>query len=114
MGLNVAKNAVRLALVLAKPQVTGDFAGVPLVLVDVADLPGSTLAGEADTLYTVLSIEAWDAIALNAGANADSDSYQAVKNLYDQESQEGRKLSKVLIGVNRTSKIGRASCRERV
>lgn len=102
--LNVAKNAVRLALTLAAPQVTSDFAGVPLVLVDVADLPSSVISGGSDTLYTCLSIEAWDALALQSdGSNADSDSYLAVKNLYDQEAQSGSKISKVLIGVNRST-----------
>jgi hypothetical protein len=104
MVLNVVKNAVRLALSLAAPQVTSDFAGTPLVLVDVADLPSSTIASESELLYTVLSVESWDEIALqNDGSNSDSDSYLAVKNLFDQESLSGAKVSKVLIGVNRST-----------
>ncbi|HQM83877.1 MAG TPA: hypothetical protein PLD55_04255 [bacterium] len=104
MALNVVKNAVRLAISLAAPQVTSDFAGTPLVLVDVADLPSSTISAGSDILYTVLSVESWDEIALQSdGSNADSDSYLAVKNLFDQESLSGAKVSKVLIGVNRST-----------
>ncbi|HPS31327.1 MAG TPA: hypothetical protein PLZ43_13795 [bacterium] len=106
MTISVEKNAVRLALSLAAPQVTSDFAGTPLVLVDVADLPLSTIATGTDILYTVLSIESWDLIALqalNAGNNSTSDSYLAVKNLFDQIALSGAKVSKVLIGVNRST-----------
>lgn len=102
--MNVAKNVLRLALTIAAPLYTSDFGSVPLVLVDVADLPSSTISAGSDILYTVLSKEAWNEISLQTdGSNAGSDSYLAVANLYDQESIDGKKVSKVLVGVNRST-----------
>lgn len=103
--MNVSKEVLRLAISFTEPAVTSDFVGVPLVLVDVADLPSSTIASDTETLYTVLSKESWDEMALQADGvtNSDSDSYMAVADLFNQETVNGYSVSKVLIGVNRAT-----------